>query len=305
MKYWFEKFIMAVTFICLLLHPFQDSISQSKNSNPVSETKSELGTDLDSKINPELNSEPETNSETNRRPNTEVENTAGRKSNTPLRKNYIKNFQSAKKFLRRIYKQIPNDFYCGCKFEKDLNQMGRYRILSESCGLDSRTGSNRALMVEWEHIVPAHQFGHQRECWTKKDCTHSGKSLRGRKCCSATDPIFSEIEGDLHNLVPAPGEINNDRANFSFGEIPGEKRAYGLCDFEVDFKNKVAEPKESIRGDIARIYFYMEKQWNIPIPKDKRKLYESWHKLDPPDTFEIRKNEIIERIQGRKNPFLP
>lgn len=39
--------------------------------------------------------------------------------------------------------------------------------------------------------------------------------------------------------------------------IPNESRAYGQCDFEVDFKDRRAEPPANRQGDIARIYFYM------------------------------------------------
>jgi len=217
----------------------------------------------------------------------------------------ITDFSKAKKFLRRIYRNINTEFYCGCDFQPDEENHGRFKILNEKCGLSTRTGSDRSYMVEWEHIVPAYNFGKDRECWKKEDCEWNGKKLRGRKCCSATDPVFREMEADLHNLVPAPGEINNDRGHFDFGLIEGEKRNYGQCDFEVDFKKNVAEPRESIRGDIARIYLYMEWQWAIPIKEDTKKLYLEWHEKDPADAFEIRRNEVIDRIQGRKNPFIP
>ncbi|MDZ4727082.1 MAG: endonuclease [Leptospira sp.] len=223
---------------------------------------------------------------------------------TPSKKTVVSDFQRAKKFLRRIYKNVGVEFYCGCQFSPHKDLEGRFQI-HDDCGLKSRTGSDRSFLIEWEHIVPAHAFGKNRSCWTDTNCEVSGKKVKGRKCCEGTDPVFREIEADLHNLVPAPGEINNDRGNYDFGIIPGEKRNYGICDFEVDFKEKLAEPRETIRGDIARIYLYMEKQWAIPIANDKRKLYENWNEIDPADAFEIRKNEIIERIQGRKNPFIP
>ncbi|WP_246047910.1 endonuclease [Leptospira ilyithenensis] len=218
-------------------------------------------------------------------------------------KTEITDYPTAKKVLKRIYRKVGVDFYCGCRFDDDEELAGRFRI-DTSCGLSARTASPRAFLIEWEHIVPAYSFGKDRECWTRKDCEFAGKKIRGRKCCERTDSDFKLIEADLHNLVPVPGEINNDRAHYFFGEIEGEKRDYGTCDFEVDFKNQIAEPREEIRGDIARIFFYMEKQWNIAIPFDKRTLYEKWNKLDPPSTFEIRKNDLIEKSQGRRNPFI-
>lgn len=219
-------------------------------------------------------------------------------------KSRITDFQKAKRVLKRFYEKLGKDFYCGCAFEKDETELGRFKINFESCGLDFRKDAKRQTWIEWEHIVPAHSFGKSRECWTKPNCEVGGKLLRGRKCCSATDPEFNLIEADLHNIVPVPGEINADRGIFPFGDIPGEPRAYGQCDFEVNFKDSVAEPKADIRGDIARIYFYMEWKYRIPVPEGKRELYESWSRLDPPDTFEIRKNEIVERIQKNGNPFV-
>ena len=59
----------------------------------------------------------------------------------------------------------------------------------------------------------------------------------------------------MYNLVPAVGEINGDRSNYKFGLIEDEPRVYGTCDFEVDFRNRIAEPPPHVRGDIARIYF--------------------------------------------------
>ncbi|GBF41478.1 nuclease, EndA/NucM family [Leptospira ellinghausenii] len=219
-------------------------------------------------------------------------------------KNRITDFQKAKRVLKRFYEKVGKDFYCGCEFEKDEEEFGRFKIKQNTCGLQARKDSKRQNYIEWEHIVPAYSFGKTRECWTKTNCEVGGKLLKGRKCCGATDPEFNLIEADLHNIVPVPGEINADRGIFPYGEIEGEPREYGLCDFEVNFKASIAEPKPDIRGDIARIYFYMEWRYQIPIPEGKRKLYQNWHENDPPDTFEIRKNEIVERLQKIKNPFV-
>ena len=95
---------------------------------------------------------------------------------------------------------------------------------------------------------------------------------KGREEGCKKDENFEKIESDLHNLVPAIGEINGDRSNFSFSNIAGEERIYGKCDFEIDFKNKIVEPREAVRGDIARIYFYMSEKYNIPLPKNLREM---------------------------------
>jgi deoxyribonuclease-1 len=54
------------------------------------------------------------------------------------------------------------ELYCGCKW-KWVGKSGG-RIDAESCGLQARKQQTRAERTEWEHIVPAWTFGHQRQC---------------------------------------------------------------------------------------------------------------------------------------------
>lgn len=63
------------------------------------------------------------------------------------------------------------------------------------------------------------------------------------------------MEADLHNLVPAVGELNGDRSNYRMAVISGEDRTYGACDFEIDSSRKVVEPMAETRGDIARTIY--------------------------------------------------
>lgn len=87
--------------------------------------------------------------------------------------------------------------------------------------------------------------------------------------------------------------------------IEGENRVYGNdVDFEVDFKNKRAEPKEDIRGNIARTYFYFEDKYGMKISKQEKQLFEAWSKSDPVDAWEIERNKRIKKIQGNGNPYI-
>ncbi len=95
------------------------------------------------------------------------------------------------------------------------------------------------LLASLALAVLAAQFGHFRPCWrTPGDfpaCVKSdGKTLSGRACCQAVDPLFEAAHNDLFNLVPAVGEVNGKRSDFNWGMIPGEQREFGLCNFEVD-----------------------------------------------------------------------
>ena len=112
------------------------------------------------------------------------------------------------------------------------------------------------------------------------------------------------MEADLHNLVPAVGEINGDRSNYRFGTISGKRRRYGACDFEVDFKGRVAEPRPEIRGDIARIYFYMAATYGIRLSRRQRRLFEAWGRQDPVDAGELERERRIGEIGGAGNLFV-
>lgn len=208
-------------------------------------------------------------------------------------------FAAAKKVLaEQLYRGDDRvSFYCGCRFEAQSrpDRPGRSRLvpLAESCGLEPRKNAERAARIEWEHVVPAWAFGHQLQCWQQG----------GRKACRK-DPAFRRMEADLYNLVPAVGELNGDRSHYRFGLIAGEARRYGQCDFEVDFKARVVEPRPQVRGDIARIYFYMADRYGLRLSRQQRQLFDVWAREDPVDAAERRRARRIAAIQGHTNPFV-
>ena len=208
-------------------------------------------------------------------------------------------FSSSKKILaKKVYQDADRiTFYCGCDFKDQAipDKPGRTRLapVADSCGLQPRKNANRSARIEWEHVMPAWEFGHQLQCWQEG----------GRKGCRK-DSVFKQMEADLYNLVPAVGELNGDRSNFRFGMIEGEPRVYGQCDFEVDFKARVAEPPEAVRGDIARTYFYMAERYDVRIGRKQRQLFEAWAAQDPVDETELLRARRIEAIQGHTNPFV-
>ncbi|QGG80818.1 deoxyribonuclease I [Litorivicinus lipolyticus] len=178
-------------------------------------------------------------------------------------------------------------FYCGCRFFDR-------RINAAACGYEIRKQPERGRRMEWEHVMPAWQLGHQRACW------RDGK----RKGCERNDPEYLRMATDLHNLVPSVGELNGDRSNFPFGNIRGERRVYGACDFEVDFKARKAEPPAHRQGDIARIYFYMRDRYGLLLGRSQTYLLTQWAAQDPVDQWERVRNQRIARIQGNANCYV-
>lgn len=220
-------------------------------------------------------------------------------------------FSKSKKELRKIYRDHQTTIYCDCKYNyKDKNNM----IDKESCGYIPRIKitskgkiNQRANRIEWEHIIPAENFGRQFSCWRDGDTkcvTSKGKAYKGRKCCEKVNKQFRIMQADMHNLFPAIGELNGDRNNFKYDFEQATPGQYGECKFNVDFKARRARVKEELRGVIARDYLYFNKQYGMKLSKQELQKYNAWNKQYPPDEWEIERNKRITKTQGNKNPHI-
>ncbi|XBC44216.1 MAG: endonuclease [Buchnera aphidicola (Schlechtendalia peitan)] len=202
-----------------------------------------------------------------------------------------KNFRQIKIIAQKIHFNAPSSFYCGCKIswtkKKGIPQL-------QSCGYKIRKNSNRAHRIEWEHVVPAWQFGHLKQCWKNG----------GRKNCNH-DTNYIKIETDLHNLQPVIGEINGDRSNFMYGELDTtDKYQYGNCSMKINFKRKIAEPPDTSKGPISRTYLYMNQTYKLNVSEEQMKLFNIWNKKYPINIWECKRDELIFNVQGNHNPYI-
>ena len=127
---------------------------------------------------------------------------------------------------------------------------------------------------------------------------------------------------DVHNLKPCDRSVNSSRGtkDFDFGGSQHNEAIDCLTD------NDSWEPADYIKGDIARILFYMVIRYdpgydhnnnsfdlelvnyttpnnNDPILGKLSSLIQ-WHIDDPVDDFERNRNEIIFGFQQNRNPFI-
>jgi deoxyribonuclease-1 len=201
-------------------------------------------------------------------------------------------FGKSKRLLAtKVYPTHQKAFYSNCDYRvKDKKLIP----IHKTCGFTYRKNKNRSERIEWEHVVPAWHFGHQLRCWQNG----------GRMTCRKTNSKFKQMEADMHNLVPAIGEINGDRSNFKYGMIEDEKRVYGKVDMEVLFSAKKVEPAEFIYGDIARTYFYMRDRYGFKLSKSQEKMLIAWNNLDPVSAWEKKRNLLIKELQGDNNSYV-
>ena len=208
----------------------------------------------------------------------------------------IDNFSQAKREARKIFSDNKETLYCHCKYDK----YGKVDL--KSCGMSSAKGKKRARRIEWEHIVPASNFGQHFKCWRQKLCSkRNGKRYKGRKCCEKIDKNFRKAEADLYNLWPSVGLVNGARSNYRYSEIQGEKRFYG-CNFKISHRK--VEPEGWVKGLVARASMYMSQKYDIRMSKSQKRLFDAWSKQYPETLREIEWAKKVERVQGNSNPFI-
>ena len=123
---------------------------------------------------------------------------------------------------------------------------------------------------------------------------------------------------DLHHLRPTDASVNSSRSNLDFDEGGSEHTEAAGNYYDSDSW----EPKDSVKGDVARMIFYMDVRYegdsgepdlelnnqvnNGSAPyHGKLSVLLEWHEEDPVDDLERRRNEIIYNdYQHNRNPFI-
>ncbi len=143
---------------------------------------------------------------------------------------------------------------------------------------------------------------------------------------------FSEaapMKSDIIHVVPTDCWVNGMRSSYPFGEVANIKKysanhycVQGTCK-TAGYSGEVFEPNDEIKGDLARIYFYMATcyedkctSWtkgsggsvfnseNQGLANWVVDMMMAWAKLDPVDDVEIARNNAVPNAQKNRNPFV-
>ncbi len=117
---------------------------------------------------------------------------------------------------------------------------------------------------------------------------------------------------DLHNLRAIIQSVNSSRSDRIFTAGSGEHKINGDGGYY---------PGDEHKGDVARILFYMATMYDFlsladegfdtgetytmdRVTMGKLSVLLEWHKADPVDAFEAKRNQAIYVAQGNRNPFI-
>lgn len=123
---------------------------------------------------------------------------------------------------------------------------------------------------------------------------------------------------DIHHLRPTDISVNSSRGNldFDYSDAPLPESPENRVDSDS------FEPRDQVKGDVARIIFYMDTRYEgfDPTTPDLQvvdsltatgepKLGKlctllAWNEADPVDEFELNRNNSIYEFQGNRNPFI-
>lgn len=206
-------------------------------------------------------------------------------------------FNKAKKMLeRKVYPEHRYTVYCNAEFTS------KKKVIPPK-GFETDKYLKRSKKIEWEHVVPAQNFGQAFIEWREgnAECVDGkGKSFKGRKCAEKVNMEYRYMQADMHNLFPAIGAVNALRSNYNFTMLPGEKSDFGSCDMRID--SRKAQPPEQARGVIARTYMYMEATYpKYKMSKQQRKLMDAWDWQYPVTEWECKRSVLIRQLQGNAN----
>lgn len=211
-------------------------------------------------------------------------------------------FSSAKKSLySKVYKNSGKTFYTECDFKNK-------KVDLSSCNLQNsfpKKQMKRAKRIEAEHVIPA-SWGLKKN---KKDrsCAIKAKRLKtsARKYCQKYDPEYKKLHNDLINLRPAVGQINAERSNKPFSDkASGKNKKTFSGNLMAISSSRTFVPHPKIRGDIARIAFYMNYAYDVTYSERQIKLFLEWNQSDPISREERALNNKIKKIQGWGNPYI-
>lgn len=109
-------------------------------------------------------------------------------------------------------------------------------------------------------------------------------------------------KSDMHHLFPCDSKANCRRANYPFGIVSDEDIHWSQAGSKLG--NHIFEPRNKVKGDVARATFYFAMRYNMHIENGEEAVLRAWSKMDPVDEHERTRERRVHERQGNSNPFV-
>jgi len=240
-------------------------------------------------------------------------------------------------FTKIIFAQIPIDYYRSANnlsdgdLKNELNQIiddhqefsytststDVWDILKET---DRDPNNSENVILIYSGIsVKADQEYNSGNGWTREHVWAKSRGDFGTSKGAGTD---------VHALRPLDNRTNSERSNRSFDNCSSCEQVIDKWNNNTgskkDFENWTFEPRDEVKGDVARMLFYMVVRYEgagnepnlepteIVLPQDDKlpvhgvwSTLMEWNRIDPVDEFEKNRNDIIYyTFQNNRNPFI-
>lgn len=231
----------------------------------------------------------------------------------------IHNVYAVTTYYSYLTRNIPDGYYASL----DLNQSASNFIADLSTIIDSGTnmysyGSGMEPVLE--ESDPVLGQGGKITCFYTGVAYSSGWNKEHVWAKSHGFPTKSAYPyRDLHHLRPTEITINSRRGNSDFGEVSNPT---GEDEYGNKWTSSVFEPRDEVKGDVARIIFYMATRYsyapfNLTVVNSTvtstsdgngrighLNTLLKWHYQDPVSEVEIHRNEVIYKYQKNRNPYI-
>ncbi len=215
------------------------------------------------------------------------------------------------------------DYYTGMYTYDNLSGMSSTQLFN----------SLRSLMTDTHSYISS--YANCRDYAVKTDCENNdGRIVMIYTSHSGTKGDYNNGQGwnrehvwpqslggdntngggaDLHHIRPSESKTNSTRGNKKYGNVTNGSTATGNLSGDVGgtYAGNLFEPLDNVKGDVARICLYVYVRWgsdwgasNITSVFQSVDVLLEWCALDPVDTWEMGRNEVVEDIQGNRNVFI-
>lgn len=145
----------------------------------------------------------------------------------------------------------------------------------------------------------------------RRSAYRDGKGMNAEHTWPQSKGAEGVAKSDLHHLFASEIKANGMRSSFPFGVVKSSSWTGGGSALGTDASGRtVFMPRAEHRGNVARalFYFYTVYGQNGSVSLENFKVEEpvllKWHQEDPVDPAERVRNDLVQKAQGNRNPYI-